>query len=142
METVMQLLEAKGRDIWSIAPNAPVIDALKLMAEKEIGSLLALEDGKLVGIVSERDYARKVVLEGKSSKDTPTRDIMTTPVVYVRPDQRLEACMALMTEKRTRHLPVLDGEKVIGIVSIGDLLKSIISEQRFIIEQLENYIKS
>lgn len=142
METVMQLLEAKGRDVWSIAPNAPVIDALKLMAEKEIGSLLALEDGKLVGIVSERDYARKVILEGKSSKDTPTRDIMTTPVVYVRPDQRLDACMALMTEKRTRHLPVLDGEKVIGIVSIGDLLKSIISEQRFIIEQLENYIKS
>jgi CBS domain-containing protein len=140
MKTVKQLLQAKAADIWTITPDARVYDALALMADKNIGALLVVDAGRLVGIFSERDYARKVVLHGKSSRETPVREIMTTRVVYVRPEQTIEDCMALMTDKRIRHLPVIDGERVMGVISIGDVVKSIISEQSFMIAQLENYI--
>lgn len=140
MKTVKQLLQAKGRDIWTISPDATVYEALLFLAEKDIGALLVLEDETLKGILSERDYARKVILRGKSSRDTPVREIMTTKVYYVRPDQTIEDCMALMTERRVRHLPVLENNEVVGVISIGDVVKAIISEQEFIIEQLENYI--
>ena len=124
----------------TIAPSAAVFDAVKLMAEKSIGALLVMEDLKIDGIITERDYARKIVLMGRSSKETPVRDIMTSPVMYVRPDQTNEECMALMTDNRVRHLPVIDNGKLIGLISIGDLVKDIISEQKFIIDQLEHYI--
>jgi len=140
MTTVSQLLQAKGAEVWSVAPDTSVYDALVLMADKNIGALVVLEAGKLKGIISERDYARKVVLQGKASRDTPVREIMTAAVVTIRPDQTIQHCMALMTDKHIRHLPVIDGERVAGIVSIGDVVKSIISEQRFLIEQLEGYI--
>jgi len=140
MKTIGQLLQIKGHDIWSIAPDAPVYDAIKLMANKGVGALLVLEAGKLVGIVSERDYARKVILKGKTSKDTPVKDIMTPHVIYTSPDQTIEKCMALMTAKHIRHLPVLEGDQLVGIVSIGDLVKAIISEQATLIQQLENHI--
>ena len=119
-----------------------MLDALRLMAEKEVGALVVLENERLAGIFSERDYARKVILHGKSSKDTPVREIMTAKVVYVRPEQSVEECMALMTDKRIRHLPVLQDQRVIGVISIGDVVKEVISEQRFVIEQLEQYIHS
>lgn len=140
MKTVKQILNVKGSDALSIQPDATVYTALKLMAEKNVGALLVLEKGKLVGILSERDYARKVILKGKSSLNTPVRDIMTERVMFVRPEQTVEECMALMTEKHVRHLPVLVGDQVVGIVSIGDLVKASIEEKDFMIKQLENYI--
>ena len=140
MKTVSMLLESKGNDVWSASPGTTVYDALVLMAEKNVGALLVLEGGRLVGIFSERDYARKVILHGKSSRQTTVGEIMTSKVVYVRPEQTIEQCMALMTDKRIRHLPVLEGDRVIGVISIGDVVKAIISEQEFMIEQLENYI--
>ncbi len=140
MKTVKQILEAKGHDVWSIPPDASVYDALTLMADKEVGALLVLEAGRLVGIISERDYARKVILRGKSSLDTPVREIMTQRVICVRPEQTIEECMALMTEKRIRHLPVLVDDQVIGVISIGDLVKAVIAEKDFLITQLEKYI--
>ncbi|RME49009.1 MAG: CBS domain-containing protein [Chloroflexi bacterium] len=140
MKSVRQLLEAKGYDVWSIAPDASVYDALKLMAEKDVGALLVMEGEKLVGIISERDYARKVILKGKSSMQTPVREIMTSKVISVRPESTIGECMALMTDKRIRHLPVLEGDQVVGVISIGDVVKTIISEQEFLIQQLENYI--
>lgn len=140
MNTVRQLLRGKAHHIWSITPDSLVYDALKLMAEKEVGALLVLEAGKLVGIISERDYARKVMLKGKSSLDTPVREIMSPKVFFVRPEQTIEECMALMTEKRIRHLPVLEDDQVIGVVSIGDLVKAVIDEKDFMIKQLHNYI--
>jgi CBS domain-containing protein len=140
MVSVGQILRSKGHDVWSVSPDTTVYDAIKLMAEKEVGALLVLEGDRLAGIVSERDYARKVILRGRSSKDTPVRDIMTERVLYVRPEQTIEDCMALMTAKRVRHLPVCDDDRVIGVVSIGDLVKSVISQQEFLIQQLENYI--
>jgi CBS domain-containing protein len=142
MKSVAQILKTKPeRAVQTITPSTPVLDAVKRMAEKNIGALLVMEDAKILGIITERDYARKIVLMGRSSKDTPVRDIMTSPVMYVRPDQTNEECMALMTDNRLRHLPVVDGGKLIGLVSIGDLVKDIISEQKFIIDQLEHYIK-
>jgi CBS domain-containing protein len=126
--------------VWSIPPDASVYEAIKLMADKGVGALLIMEGQRLVGIVSERDYARKVILQGKSSWDTPVSEIMTDKVFYVRPDQTVEDCMALMTAQRIRHLPVLDDERVIGVVSIGDLVKAVISEQEVRIQQLEQYI--
>lgn len=140
MDTVRQLLQAKGQDVWSVTPDASVFEALTLMAAKDIGALLVLEGEKLAGILSERDYARKVVLQGRSSRDTPVREIMTQKVFYVLPEQTIQACMSVMTEKHIRHLPVLEDNRVIGVVSIGDIVKSIISEQQFTIEQLERYI--
>ena len=140
MGTVRDTLRSKGYDVWSMGPNATVYDALKLMAEKNIGAVLVMEADHLIGILSERDYARKVILLGRSSKDTSVREIMTPRVVYVRPDQKTEECMALMTDKRVRHLPVLEDDQVIGVISIGDVVKAIISQQEFIIEQLEHYI--
>lgn len=139
MITVHQLLQNK-RDIWSVLPETIVFDAIKLMADKNIGALLVLHGGNLIGIFSERDYARKVILKGKSSKEITVKEIMTEDVVYVQPNQTIEECMALMTGKRIRHLPVLEGEQVVGMISIGDVVKAIISEQEFTIKQLENYI--
>ena len=140
MKTISQLLQAKGREIHSIAPDARVFDALKLMADKNVGALVVLENGRLAGIFSERDYARKVILLGKSSHDIPVRDIMTGKVTTVHPGQTVEECMALMTEKRIRHLPVTEGERLIGVLSIGDLVKEVIAEQQQTIKQLESYI--
>jgi len=141
MKSAAQVLKAKPRQtVETVAPSTSVFDAVKLMAEKNIGALLVLEEQKIVGIVTERDYARKIVLMGRSSKETPVRDIMSSPVMYVRPDQTNEECMALMTDNRLRHLPVVDQGKLLGLISIGDLVKDIISEQKFIIEQLEHYI--
>ena len=140
MLTVRQCLGKKGNEVWSTEPDATVFEALQLMAERDIGALLVLDSGGLVGIFSERDYARKVILYGKSSKETTVGDIMTTQVIFVRPEHTIEECMALMTEERIRHLPVIEGERVIGVISIGDVVKEIISEQEFVIEQLTNYI--
>ena len=140
MKFVSQFLEKKGHDVWWVAPETTVFDALQLMANKKVGALLVLEEDSLVGVFSERDYARKVTLKGKSSKDTPVRDIMSTKIVCVTPNQTTEECMSLMTEKRVRHLPVMDGEKLIGIISIGDVVKAVIADREDIIEQLEHYI--
>ena len=141
MKTIKQLLEVKGDDIWSITPDASVYEAVKLMADKAIGALLVLESGKLIGIISERDCTRKLMLQERAPKDTLVREIMTSSVITVRPDQTVEECMALVTAKRIRHLPVLAGDQLMGMVSIGDLVKDIISEQEFMIQQLENYIQ-
>ena len=140
MKLAKDIVDTKGHDIWSIDPDDSVLDAMKLMAEKEIGALLVMEDGKLVGILSERDYARKVILKGRSSEQTPVKDIMTTNVLCARPEQSIEECMALMTDKHIRHLPIINGERVDSVLSIGDLVKATIAEQQFMIEQLEHYI--
>ena len=140
MKTIKEILQAKPHRLLSISPDASVFDALKVMAEKEVGALVVLDGERLVGIFSERDYARKVILHGKSSKDTAVREIMTHKVVCVRPEQSVEDCMALMTDMRVRHLPVLQDKRVIGVISIGDVVKEVISEQKFVIEQLEHYI--
>ena len=140
MAKVKQILQGKGHEVWSLDPNASVFDAIAMMADKEVGALVVMEADRLVGVVTERDYARKVVLQGRSSKGTKVKDIMTSRVAYARPDQSVEECMAVMTEKRIRHLPVMDDEKLLGIISIGDLVKAIIEEQQHVIEQLEQYI--
>jgi CBS domain-containing protein len=140
MTTVRQLLSRKGPEIFSVAPTAPVLEAIRAMAAHHVGALLVMRSETLEGIVSERDYARKVILMGRSSADTPVRDIMSSPVITVLPDASVEQCMQIMTERRVRHLPVLDGGRVIGIVSIGDLVKAVIAEQQQQIEQLETYI--
>ncbi|MBI2502375.1 MAG: CBS domain-containing protein [Candidatus Latescibacteria bacterium] len=140
MSTVRELLQGKGGQIWSIAPNASVYRALELMAEKNIGALLVMEAGKLVGIITERDYARKVILQGRSSRTTAVDELMTPLVYYVGPDHTVEECMALMTTKRVRHLPAMEKGEVVGIVSIGDVVKSIITEQASTIRHLEQYI--
>lgn len=140
MKTVQLILRHKGSMVWSVTPETMVYEALKLLAEKDVGALLVLEGGRLVGIISERDYARKVVLKGKSALDTPVKEIMTGRVMCVRPDQTVEECMALVTEKRIRHLPVIVDDEVVGVVSIGDLVKATIDEKDFLIKQLENYI--
>ena len=142
MKSIKQLLNSKGHDIWSIDPDSSVVDAIKLMAEKGIGALLVMSGDEVVGIVSERDYARKVILKGRSSRQTVVRDVMTTRVLYASLDETAEECLAVMTEKRIRHLPVVDGDRVVGVVSIGDLVKAVISDQKFMIEQLTNYIGS
>src|SRR3974390_1134844 len=139
--TIRHLLERKGGCVWAIGPNTTVRDAIAEMAEKNVGSLLVMDGGILVGIITERHYARNVVLKGKTSVTTPVKDIMERNVTYVGPEQSVELCMALMTEKRVRHLPVLEGSEVIGIVSIGDLLKFILSKKEADIGQLEHYIQ-
>ena len=142
MKTVKQLLQGKAHGLCTIGPDARVYDAVKLMADKDIGALLVVAQDKLVGILSERDYARKMILQGKSSHDTPVREIMTEKVVCVQPNNTVEECMALMTDKRFRHLPVIENDRLIGVLSIGDLVKETISEQQFMIKQLESYIHS
>ena len=140
MTFVSQLLSAKGTDVWSVTPEYTVFAALVLMAEKEVGALLVLDGESLVGVFSERDYARKVILRDKSSRDTPVSEVMSAPVIVVRPDQSIEECMSLMTEKRARHLPVLDNGKLTGLISIGDVVKAVISDREAVIDQLESYI--
>jgi CBS domain-containing protein len=142
MRTVRHLLEAKAPEVFAIGPDAPVLDAIRLMAEKRIGALLVMDAGKLAGIVSERDYARKIVLQGRSSKDTPVRDIMTGQVVTVGLADTTDHCMQIVTERRIRHLPVLDGDAVLGVVSIGDLVKAVIEDQQLELDQLQRYIAS
>jgi CBS domain-containing protein len=140
MKNVKQILDAKGYDIWSVSPAESVLDSLKMMADKRVGALLVMEGDKLVGIVTERDYARKVILEGKSSADTTVREIMSSKVLCVSPERSVDECMALMTDKRARHLPVVDQKQVIGVLSIGDLVKAVIDEQQILIDQLQHYI--
>ena len=142
MKLIHQLLASKGSDVWSVAPASSVYDAITLMAEKEVGALMVLADGKPVGLVSERDYARKVMLAGRSSKATQVHEIMTKRVICANPKQTIEECMVLMTDKRVRHLPAIDHKALVGMIPIGDLVKAIIHEQQFIIEQLEHYIAS
>ena len=141
MTTAADILKSKpNQAIFAIGPRASVYDALQLAADKGVGALLVMEDERVVGIVTERDYARKVALMSRSSKDTAVSEIMTTAVMYVNPKQTTAECMALMTDKRIRHLPVMDEGKLLGLISIGDLVKDIISEQQFIIQQLQHYI--
>jgi CBS domain-containing protein len=140
MHTIRQVLEEKGSEVITIESGASVYGAIEMMAENGIGALMVMEGNRPVGLISERDYARKVILKGRSSRETEIREVMTTHVYCVRPDQTVEECMALMTDKRVRHLPVIEDDRVVGIVSIGDLVKSIITDQQFIIEQLEHYI--
>jgi CBS domain-containing protein len=140
MTTVRSVLHSKGNHIWSVAPDAIVFDAIKIMAEKNIGALLVIQKETVVGIFSERDYARKIVLKGESSHTITIKDVMTSDVLTVNPEQSIDDCMALMTNKHVRHLPVLENGKLIGLVSIGDVVKTIISEHEYTIKQLENYI--
>jgi len=140
MHTIEQLLEIKGKDIWSIAPQATAFEALQIMAQRNIGALLVIDRGKLVGIFSERDYARKVILKGKSSKETSVGELMTPEVLYVTPQDTLEESMALMTAKHIRHMPVLDKGNLTGMLTLGDVVKQIISNQEFTIKELEKYI--
>lgn len=140
MTTVARLLDSKGHNVWSVTPDTSVYDAIKLMADKGVGALVVLDDDRLAGIVSERDYARKVILQGRSSKDTPVRVIMTDTVISVSPDKTVDHCLALVTQKRIRHLPVLEDDHLVGILSIGDLVKSSLAEKERLIEQLESYI--
>jgi len=141
VRNVKMVLDIKGSDIYSVSPDTPVLDALKLMAEKGIGAVLVLEGEKVAGIMSERDYARKVAIKGKTAEATLVSEIMTEDVIYVEPSQPIEECMALMVGKRIRHLPVLDRGELAGIISIGDVVKAMISEQALLIEQLESYIR-
>ncbi len=140
MATVRQIIDDKQQKVLSVSPDATVYDALERMAKFEVGALVVMQGDQLAGIFSERDYARKVILHGKTSRDTLVREIMTAKVVCVSPDYTTDQCMALMTDKRVRHLPVLEHMRVVGVVSIGDVVKEVISEQRFVIEQLEQYI--
>ncbi|MBW3549555.1 MAG: CBS domain-containing protein [Proteobacteria bacterium] len=142
MRTVRQLLEAKAPEVFAIGPDAPVVDAIRLMAEKCIGAVLVIEGDRLVGILSERDYARKIVLQGRSSADTPVRAIMTAEVITVGVDDNAEHCMQLVTDRRIRHLPVVNGGRVLGVVSIGDLVKAVIEDQQLELDQLQRYIAS
>ena len=142
MRTVRQLLESKPVEIHAVPPDAPVIEAIRSMAEHHVGALLVMEGARLAGILSERDYARKVVLQGRSSKDTPVRDIMTATVITVAPGDSAEHCMQVVTDHRIRHLPVLDGDTVLGVVSIGDLVRAVIEEQRQELDHLQRYIAS
>lgn len=141
MTTIRQLLREKGDKIYSVGPDSTVYDAIRKMADENIGSLVVMEGDKIVGIITERHYARNVVLKGRASPATRVRDIMETRVLYAQPDQSVEECMAIMTDRRVRHLPVIEHEKEIGLVSIGDLVKSIISDQKFTIDQLEHFIR-
>ncbi|MEZ5427675.1 MAG: CBS domain-containing protein [Pyrinomonadaceae bacterium] len=142
MKLVKHILDSKGDQIWHIRPDESVFEAIRLMAEKGVGALLVMEEEDLIGIVSERDYARKVILQGKSSRQTPVKEIMTAEVVCTSPDQTVEDCMALMTDNRIRHLPITADDRIVGVLSIGDLVKAIIAEQQFTIEQLEQYISA
>ncbi len=140
MKTVKDILDSKGYEIWSVKPDATVFEAVKLMAERGVGSLLVMDGDKLIGIVTERDYARKIILEDKSSKNTAVADVMTRKLLCATPDRTIDECMALMTDKRARHLPVLEHKRVVGVVSIGDLVKAMLNEQQVLIDHLQHYI--
>jgi CBS domain-containing protein len=140
--TVGVVLKRKGSEVWSVTPDQTVYEAIERMADKAVGALLVISDGKLVGIISERDYARKVILKGRSSRTTLVREIMTSPVIFVTPGQAVDECMDIMTRNRIRHLPIMENEKMLGIISIGDLVKWVVSEQEETIEHLQNYISS
>jgi CBS domain-containing protein len=140
MKTVREIITSKGGDIWTIPPDTTVFDALKTMADKNVGALLVLDGEAITGILSERDYARKVILHGKSSKELQVSEIMSSKVYFVSPTDNVDDCMALFTNKRVRHLPVLENEKLVGIISIGDVVKAVIADQEFTIRHLENYI--
>ena|SRR5437867_243165 len=139
-DTVRDILQRKNGNVWSVGPNTTVYHAIEIMADKRIGALVVVDEGKLVGILSERDYARKVILKGRSSKDTPVHEIMTSPVIFVHPGNSVDECMKIITDSRIRHLPVVDDGKVIGIISIGDVVNWIISAQKHTIQQLQNYV--
>ena len=140
MNNIEDILKVKGHDVWTTTADASVYSAIELMANKKVGALLVIEESKVIGVISETDYTRKVILKGRTSKTTSIKEIMTTDVVFIHPRQEIEECMVIMTEKRIRHLPVMVGEKLMGIISIGDLVKAIIDEQRYTIDQLEHYI--
>ncbi len=142
MTTIQRLLDSKGPGVWSVSPDDNVSGAIKEMAVKDVGALLVMDGDNPVGMFTERDYARNVFLKGKSSPETPVRDVMAKPIIFVRPEQTVDECMSVMTRKRIRHLPVLDDGVLVGMVSIGDLVKSVIEEQQRTIEQLEEYIHS
>ncbi|MGW8300991.1 MAG: CBS domain-containing protein [Desulfobacterales bacterium] len=141
MRSVKDILQEKGTQVYAISPDAKVYEALQLMADKNVGALMVMEGDRAVGLISERDYARKIVLKGKFSKDVPVHEIMTADIVRISPDRDVENCMELMTDKRIRHLPVFDNDRLIGIISIGDIVKAIIEHKEEIIKQLEGYIK-
>ncbi len=141
METIRQILNKKGNQVFSVAPETTVYDTLMLMADKNIGAVLVLDEGKLVGIMSERDYARKVILHGKFSKEIPVKEIMSTNVIYIDPDQTIQNTKAVMIQKRIRHLPVMEDDKLVGIISIGDVVNAVLEENIFMIDQLYTYIK-
>jgi len=140
MTTVRNILQTKGPEVWSVEPETPVMHALKIMDEKNIGALVVTRSGSVLGILSERDYARKLVLKGRGASDATAQDLMTPTVITVSPNQSMDHCMELMTSKRIRHLPVVENEKLVGLISIGDVVKAVISEKEFLIKQLENYI--
>jgi CBS domain-containing protein len=140
MATVAEVLQRKGHSVYSIEPEKPVLEAMRLMAQYEIGALVVMQGAQLLGVVSERDYARKIILKGCSSSDTAVQQIMSSPVLTVRPNQSVRECMRIMTEKRIRHLPVLENQRVVGVLSIGDLVRTVVEEQQQTIEQLEQYI--
>lgn len=142
MATIRQLLDTKGHEVYSLGPSASVFDAIEMMAARGVGALLVLEHSRIIGIISERDYARKVILRGRASKTTPVGDIMSAPVITSPSHLTVEEAIAVMTERRIRHLPIVDAGQLLGIVSVGDLVKAIIAEQRFVISQLQNYIHS
>ena len=139
MRTVDDILDVKGHTVYVVTPDATVLEALQLMADHNIGAVVVLEGGNLAGIMSERDYARKVILKGKASRDTPVREVMTQRVISVHPDTLIEVCMELMTDKHIRHLPVCDGDKLVGLISIGDVVNAVIAEQRYVIGQLRSF---
>lgn len=142
MALITQVLRRKGSTIYRIAPAQPVLEAIRLMAQYGVGALLVMQGEQLVGVVSERDYARKVLLKGRSSSDTPVEQIMSAPAIVVQPGQSVRECMQIMTDRRVRHLPVVEGTRVVGVVSIGDLVRAVVEEQQQTIEQLEQYIRS